>query len=274
MNKKWMYLLLLPGFLLVFVFLAVPLFFSMTPAFFPDGVFSLNLYRIFFTDAFYLQIFWRTIKIALITSCICMLTGVPAAYFISRKKKSIRTVLIACTAFPLLTNSVVRAFAWITILGKNGVINAVLRGLGAKEPLQMLYTESAVIAGSVYLFLPVMIASLTGVMEHIDDELLEAAESLGASQSSAFFKVAVPLCIPGLLVGSVMVFTGTASAYTTPQLLGGNKNMVMVTLIYQQAITLGNWGNASAIAALMAAMSAGIIALMNRLALPFNRKGV
>ena len=204
-----------------------------------------------------------------------MILGTPVAYFISRSKKSLRGVFIACTVFPLLTNSVVRSFAWMTILGKNGVFNNIFMALHlVDKPIKLLYTEFAIIIGSVYLFLPLMVVSLVGVMENIEDDLLEAAESLGANKITAFFKVIFPLSIPGLIVGSVLVFTGAFTAYTTPQLLGGNKNMVLATLVYQRAMTLGDWTGASVVATVMIITTLTVIGIINKLAGKLNERGV
>ena len=175
--------------------------------------------------------------------------------------------MIALATFPLLTKSVVRAFAWINILGTEGLINRLILGLGlADKPLKMLYTEGAVIIGQVYLFLPTMLTSLIGTMENISDETLEAANSLGASQAVSFLKIVVPLSMPGVVVGGVLVFAGAASTYSTPLMLGGNKNMMMSTMIYQQAMLLDNWTRASVIATIMIITSYLLVGCFNKLA--------
>lgn len=276
MNKnKGFYLLLIPGLVLILIFLVIPLFNMIIPTVFTDTGISLSKYIDFFKDEYYVSIFKRTLRIALVTSLISMVLGVPVAYFISRSNKKIRGVLIACTVFPLLTNSVVRSFAWMSILGKKGIINTFLINMGfTNQPYKLLYTEFAIIIGTVYLFLPLMVVSLVGVMENIENDLLEAAESLGASRIKAFFKIIFPLSIPGLIVGSVLVFTGTLTAYTTPQLLGGNKNMVLATLIYQKTMTLGDWNSASVVAAIMSITTVIIIFVINKLASKLNERGV
>lgn len=275
MKNKWLLLLLMPGFLMVSIFLVLPVLYCVIPTFLSSEGISFKEYLDLFQDIFFLKVFFRTVKLALITALICIALGIPTAYYISRSKKSIRGVLIVCTTFPLLTNSVVRAFAWITILGRNGVVNKLLMSLHlVSEPLKLLYTEPAIVIGSVYLFLPIMISSLVGVMEHIDNDLILAAGSLGANKLKAFLTVVLPLCIPGLIVGSVMVFTGAASAYTTPQLLGGNKNMVMATFIYQQSMILGDWTAASVVATIMVVLSILVIAVFNRIAAMLNKRGV
>ncbi|QZY55212.1 ABC transporter permease [Crassaminicella profunda] len=275
MNKRWSYILLVPGLSLISIFLILPLIYTIIPTFIGESGVTFQQYISFFKDAYYVQIFNRTLKIAAITSIIAMILGVPVAYFISRTNKKIRGVMIACTVFPLLTNSVVRSFAWMTILGKNGIINKLFLNIHMiDEPYKLLYTEFAIIVGTVYLFLPLMIVSLVGVMENIENDLLEAAESLGASRLTAFFKIIFPLSVPGLIVGSVLVFTGALTAYTTPQLLGGNTNMVLSTLVYQKTMTLGDWTGASVVATIMIFTTLTVIFSINKLAKKLNERGV
>jgi putative spermidine/putrescine transport system permease protein len=275
MKKRWLYTLLIPGLIIIIVFLFIPLIYTIGTTFKGETGFTFERYVNFFKDGYFVKIFNRTLRIALITAIISMILGMPVAYYISRTKKSVRGIFIACTVFPLLTNSVVRSFAWMTILGKNGVINKLLLNLNIIEkPLKLLYTESAIIIGTVYLFLPLMVVSLVGVMENIEGDLIEAAESLGASKIKAFFKVIFPLSVPGLIVGSVLVFTGAFTAYTTPQLLGGNKNIVLSTLVYQRAMTLGDWTGASVVATVMIITTLTVIAIINKLASRLNERGM
>lgn len=275
MNKRWHYILLVPGLSILTLFLFIPLMYTIGATFVGDAGFDFSQYISFFKDEYYMQIFNRTLKISLIVSIICVIMGMPVSYYISRSNKSIRGIMIACTVFPLLTNSVVRSFAWMTILGKNGVINNMLMNMKIiSEPLKILYTEFAIILGTVYLFLPLMIVSLVGVMENIENDLLEAAESLGANRLTTFFKIVFPLSVPGLIVGSVLVFTGALTAYTTPQLLGGNTNMVLATLVYQKAMTLGDWTGASVVATIMIITTLTVIFVINKLASKLDERGV
>lgn len=275
MKKKWYYILLVPGLFIILFFLIMPLINTIFPTFMVKGSLSLEQYSKFFKDKYFMQIFNRTFRIALISSFICMILGIPVSYFISRSSKKLRGLLIACTVFPMLTNSVVRAFAWMNILGKNGLINKILMQFNViEQPYKLLYTESAIVVGSVYLFLPLMIVSLVGVMENIDNDLLEAAESLGANRLIAFFKIIFPLSIPGLIVGTVLVFTGTLTAYTTPQLLGGNSNMVLATLIYQKTMSLGDWNGAAVVSTVMILTTLLVIGTINKLASRLNERGV
>ena len=274
MKKNVLYTLLFPGIVLLCFFLVLPLLSSLIPTVFPESSFSLQLYIDFFKDSYFMAVLGRTLSISLIVTIFCAVLGLPAAYVISGVSKKWRGILIALTLFPLLTNSVIRSFAWITILGKNGVINNLLMMFGViNEPMSLLYTDFSIIIGSVYLFLPTMIMTLVGVLENIDDDLLEAAATLGLSPLKGFFKIILPLSLPGMIVGSILVFTGTLTAYTTPQLLGGNKKMMLATLLYQRATTLGDWTSASVIALVMIVITFAVMKALNLLAKSMDKRG-
>lgn len=274
MKKNVRYTLLFPGIVLLCFFLVLPLLSSLIPTVFPESSFSLQLYIDFFKDSYFMAVLGRTLSISLIVTIFCAVLGLPAAYVISGVSKKWRGILIALTLFPLLTNSVIRSFAWITILGKNGVINNLLMMFGViNEPLSLLYTDFSIIIGSVYLFLPTMIMTLVGVLENIDDDLLEAAATLGLSPLKGFFKIILPLSLPGMIVGSILVFTGTLTAYTTPQLLGGNKKMMLATLLYQRATTLADWTSASVIALVMIVITFAVMKALNLLAKSMDKRG-
>jgi putative spermidine/putrescine transport system permease protein len=184
-------------------------------------------------------------------------------------------VLLAVAIFPMLTDSVVRSFAWMTVLSKNGIINKLLVSIHIfNAPHEFLYTEFAIIVGTVYLFLPLMILSMIGVMDNIEDDLIEAAENLGANRLVSFMKVVFPLSVPGIIVGSVLVFTGAFTAYTTPQLLGGNKNTVLATLMYQKAMTLSDWMQASVLSTVMILITLAVMLVINKIASRLNQGGV
>lgn len=274
MKKNVRYTLLFPGIVLLCFFLVLPLLSSLIPTVFPESSFSLQLYIDFFKDSYFMAVLGRTLSISFIVTIFCAVFGLPAAYVISGVSKKWRGILIALTLFPLLTNSVIRSFAWITILGKNGVINNLLMMFGViNEPMSLLYTDFSIIIGSVYLFLPTMIMTLVGVLENIDDDLLEAAATLGLSPLKGFFKIILPLSLPGMIVGSILVFTGTVTAYTTPQLLGGNKKMMLATLLYQRATTLGDWTSASVIALIMIVITFAVMKGLNVLAKSMDKRG-
>lgn len=272
--KNVRYIYLLPCAVLMVFFLVLPLLSVIFPTVFTKDGFSIEAYSQFFTDSYTMKVLLRTLTIASLVTVICAVLGVPTAYFIANLSKKMRAVLMALTLFPLLTNSVIRSFAWITILGKNGVINNVLMHLNIiDQPMTLLYTEFAIIIGSVYLFLPTMIMTLVGVMDNMDSDLLEAAQTLGASPMKSFNKVVLPLVLPGVIVGSVLVFTGTLTAYTTPQLLGGNKNTMLATLLNQKAATLADWQGAGVIALVMIAITLVVVKGLNYTAKHFDKRG-
>ena len=273
MKKSSAWIMLVPGLVILLVCLAIPLLRVLAPSIFSEG-YPFQSYVEFFKDEYYLKIFLRTVKIAVITTAVCMVGGIPTAYFISRCDKKWRGLLLAASIFPMMTNSVIRSFAWINILGSNGIINKFLLALGlADKPMKLLYTDFAIIIGSIYLFLPLMIVTVTGGMENIDDDMMEAAQSLGAARMEAFMKVIFPMSLPGIIVGGILVFTGTLTAYTTPQLLGGNSNMVMATLIYQRAMSVSDWTGASVIAFIMIVVTLAVIKGFNALAARLDRRG-
>ncbi|WP_313893973.1 ABC transporter permease [Psychrobacillus sp.] len=273
MKKGYVYLLLLPGVLFLTVFMLVPIFMTMGTTFFTEDGFTVQGYLQFFSDPYFMGILLTTLRVSIITTIICIILGFPAAYFVSKVGPRKKALLLLLTIFPLLTSPVVRSFSWMIILGKNGVLNNVLTGIGIiNEPISILYTPTAIIIGLVHLFLPLIIITLVGVMENIEPDLLTAAESLGASKIGVFTKVVIPLCVPGLVIGSILVFVGSFTAYTTPALLGG-KQRVISTFLYQNAITLNEWQVASIVAVIMIVVTVVIISLMNLLARKLNPKG-
>lgn len=274
MRNNARYILIFPGVVLLCFFLVLPLLSSLIPTFFPRNSFSFQLYSEFFKDSYFMGVLWRTLVNSFFVTLICAVFGLPVSYVISGVSKKWKGILIALTLFPLLTNSVIRSFAWITILGKNGVINSLLLQWGIiKEPITLLYTDFSIIIGSVYLFLPTMVMTLIGVLENVDDDILEAASTLGLSPIKIFLKIIFPLSLPGMLVGSVLVFTGTLTAYTTPQLLGGNKKMMLATLLYQRATALGDWTSASVIALVMIVITFIVMKGFNLLAKSMDKRG-
>ncbi|WP_311431860.1 ABC transporter permease [Facklamia hominis] len=273
MKQKHQYLWILPGVVILLLFLIFPLLSILYPTIMPDG-FSLSAYGEFFANSFNRSVFWRTLKIASLVTFLAALLGLPTAYYMANCSAKVRSLLMGLVLFPLLINSVVRSFAWITILGRNGLINQLLASLHwVNEPIKLLYTESAIVIGSLYLFLPLMIITLVGVIETINPEIIEASRSLGASPIRSFWDVIFPLTLPGIIVGSILVFTGTLTAYTTPQLLGGNENMLMSTFLYQNAMTLGDWQLAGVIALLMIVVTIIVMKALNAMARQLDKRG-
>ncbi len=266
-------MLILPGLLFLTIFMIIPIALTIGSTFVPEGGFSFQGYLQFFTDDYFRSILFTTLQVSLVTTVACIILGFPAAYYISKLGPRKKVILLLLTIFPLLTSPVVRSFSWMVILGKNGLLNNILLSIGLRqEPLEILYSPTAVMIGLIHLFLPLIIITLVGVLENIDHDLLRAAESLGASKVEAFRKVVLPLCVPGLMIGSILVFVGSFTAYTTPALLGG-KQRVISTFLYQNAITLNDWYLASIIATIMIVVTFAIITLMNKAAKKLNPKG-
>ena len=274
MNKFAKWGLTLPATIAVVLLLVIPVVLTIATTFGePKGVFS--TYTAFFNSGFRTNILYRTLRIALITTAISLVIGFLTAYVIAQMPGRLKSIAIIAAVFPLLTGVVVRSFAWLIILGKNGILNSSLLSLGIiSEPLSMLYTEGSVIVAMVYLFVPLMILTLTGVLEGIPRDVVEASASLGAKPIATFFQVILPLAVPGLIVGAVLVFTGSFTSYATPQLLGGEQMMTMGTLLYQRAMVTFDWVGASTIAAIMVVITIAIVSIMSRIARRLNPMAV
>ncbi len=271
-RTSWVCFLIIPSFLVI-CFLILPMAISILPTFTSPKL-GLGNYIEFFRDSYNRMVFFRSLRLSLITTIICVIIGLPVSYWISLLGEKKKRVLNSLVLFPLLTNAVVRGFAWISILGRNGLINQALMGLGiTSSPIQMLYTEGAIVVGSVYLFLPTVLSTLSSVMEKIGTETVEASYSLGARPMTTFFRIIVPLSFSGVLVAGVLVFAGTISAYTTPTLLGGNQNMMLATLLYQQSSTLSNWDAASLISFIMILCSIGVMKVFDLIAARLDKRG-
>lgn len=252
MRNPKLFLLLLPAFIFLVLFLVIPLLFIFFESLKQQGEFSFGGYWSFFKDPYYVQIYIRTLRVAVISTLLAAIMGFPTAYYVSLLNIKLRGIFIVFAVFPLLTSPVIRSFAWMVVLGRNGLINRGLLFLNIiDQPIRFLYTEGAIIIGLLYLFLPLMIVSLIGVMQNIDPNLMLAAKGLGASNFKAFISVIVPLSLPGLVVGSALVFTGSFTAYTTPALLGGDGTRVLATLIYRYAMSYFDWEFTAVISVLM-----------------------
>ena len=274
MNRKTAVWLLIPAFLGVLVFTFFPLIQIAIPTFqSKSGFFS--LYAQFLKSSFNWAVLGRSFLIAIITVIVVLILGIPISIWVGRQKTVVRQVLNLLILFPMLTNAVVRNFAWIIILGHDGIVNKILLALHLiRSPLNILYTNASIIIGSVYLFLPIMINSLIGSVAELNVEVEEAAAVLGSSPWRTLFKVIIPQLTTGILTGCILVFAGTMTAYTTPEILGGNRHLVMATLIYQQAMTLGNWQNASVISLILIVISALSMWLMRRLSHHLDRRPI
>lgn len=261
--------MVLPGSLFIVFFMLVPLFLLVFRSFVGENGLTLSGYIEMFQSSYFKQVFFRSLKLSLISTAVCALLGFPASYYIAKYSRH-KGMLMAFAVFPMFTSPVIRSFSWMVLLGKKGIVNSLLVSSGlADKPMSLLYNEISMTIGFIQLFLPLMILSLIGVMEHIPEDLNLAAGSLGATKMGTFRHVVLPLSIPGLVTGCVLVFTGCLTAYTTPQLLGGTDTRVLATVIYQYAMTLGDWTQASIVAVVMIVIticvSSGINTISRRL---------
>ncbi|WP_454854982.1 ABC transporter permease [Rhizobium binxianense] len=253
------YLLVLPGTLIVLGLLVLPVGSTFTGTIGPEGD-RLALYRQFFSYDYNVTVIVRSVRVAMITSVISLFFGYFAANVIAKATGFWRQILLVCAVFPLLTGAIVRSFAWMILLGRNGLFNTALLSLGLiDQPLPLLFTEGSLILGLVYLFTPLAILSLIGVIEAIDRSIIDAATSLGATPRGVFRQVTLPLIAPGLLVGGVLVFTGSLAAFATGRLLGGEAETILPTLLNEKAMVSFDWDAAGVIAVVMVAITFAVV---------------
>jgi putative spermidine/putrescine transport system permease protein len=203
----------------------------------------------FFTDLYYTAVLTRTVRIAFITTAICLLMGFPLAYVLARTRTRYKNILIMLVVLPLFVGNAVRAAGWMVAFGNKGVINASLMGTGMiSTPLEIMFTETAVIIGITAVNLPFMVLTLQSVIEGIDRSVEEAAFNLGATPMQMAYRVLLPLAMPGVLAGTILTFILAMNAYATPVLLGGPRFQMMGPLVYGQFVQQNNWPFGGAIA--------------------------
>ncbi len=196
----------------------------------------------------YVQIFARSLGIALLNTLLCLLLGYPLAYFIARQPANRRNVLLLLVLIPFWTNFLVRTYAWMVLLRDTGVINNLFLTLGLiAQPLPLLYNRGAVILGLFYGYLPFMVLPLYASIEKLDLSLIEAAQDLGANALRTFLRVILPLTKPGIVAGSIIVFIPSIGAYVTPDLMGGAKVTMVGNLLQQQFLKVRDWPFGSAV---------------------------
>jgi putative spermidine/putrescine transport system permease protein len=205
-------------------------------------------------DFYYIALFVRTMKLGLITTIVCAALCYPLAYFLARAGPRVTTLGLFLIITPLMVSTVIRVFGWIVILGREGLVNKGLRLLGF-EGVGILYTETAVIIGLVQLFTPFMVLPLMASIERIPVTLEEAAQNLGANWYQMFARTILPLSLPGLISGSLLVYSVAISAFVTPALMGGAKVRMVGQQIYDDVLASFNWPGASALALVLVALT-------------------
>jgi putative spermidine/putrescine transport system permease protein len=223
-----------------------------------DAAFTLANYRAFVTDPFYLEMLLRTCGLGLLVAFSCLVIGYPVAYYLARTPSRWRGFALFLVISPLLVSAIVRNIGWFPLLSQSGAVNWVLLKLGLiAAPLSLINNFTGVVIGLVHALLPFMILTLTTVIQRIEGDLEEAAANLGAGPLQTFWRVLLPLSLPGIVSGSLLVFAMAISAYTTPAILGGNRVLVMATYIAQQFRTVLNYpagGTAAALLLIFAAV--------------------
>jgi len=265
--------LVAPAVALVVVFFVLPYANLVVMSFFTpartrpyDPLLTLSNYTSVLTDSFQWWILWRTLKLGLLTTLFTLLLGYPLAYNLVRVSRSVKGVLLVLLISPLLVGVVIRSFGWMALLADNGLINSLVRYGGlAPQGFKLMYNEFGVLVGTVHIYLPFMVLSLSGTLETIPPDLVPAARSLGASAARAFWRVVFPLSLPGVFAGCLLVFVLAVSSYVIPVLLGGFKVLTTPLLVVQTAVDVHNWPGAAAQAVMLFAASLACIALWVKL---------
>ena len=269
------YLLIAPNFLWLLLFMAGALFVLGVMSFRgyePGGrgileTWELTHYTAFLSDPFFLNVLWRSLVISTAVTLVCIVLAFPLAYWLSRLRGTARAILYLAVLIPLLTSAVVRTFGWMILLANNGFLNKSLIAIGITDsPIRMMYNEVGIIIALAEVLLPFMVLALDAALLNIDRQLYDAARNLGAGAVRIFWQVTLPLSMPGVVSGSVRVFSLAISAYVTPALIGGPRVPVMSTTIYQQGIALLNWPFGAAIAFILLATLIVLLTLLSVLA--------
>lgn len=227
--------------------------------------FSLGAYKTL-TKAVYMQVIFRTLKMAALVTVLVTLIAYPYAYFCSRASKKIQNLLIIAVMIPFWINSLLRIYAIMNFTSKNGLINNFLMGMGIiKEPIQILYTTGAVYFGLVYSLVPMMVMPLYSCLEKIDPAVLEAGRDLGCSSGQLFRKVIFPLSIPGIMGGLVLVFVPAMFNFYIADALGGGKTIIIGNLISSQFSTAKNWPLGAALSVVVMLISTAVIMIKNKI---------
>ncbi len=232
-----------------------------------DAWFRVVLYEDIFDETIsladaHLSILWRSVKLSFLTTLVAFLLGFPTAYFIATRPRETRNIWLFLVTIPFWTNLLIRTFAILEIIRNQGVVNTVLIGLGVIDaPLDMLYTDIAILLGMTYVYIPLMILPIYASLERVDFRLIEAGYDLYASRWRVLKRIVLPLVKPGVIAGSILVFIPSLGAYVTPRVLGGGKNLMLGNLIELQFGQGRNWplGAALSLTLLVVVMAALIV---------------
>lgn len=253
------------------LFILIPLFLVLIVSFLTRGTYGgvvndftwFNYSRLF--DSLYLKIVVRSLAIALTTTIACLIAGYPFAWFVAKRFTGWRNLLLMLVIVPFWTNSLVRTYSWIVLLRTEGILNSYLQAFGIlSSPLEFLYNDLAVVLVMVYTFLPFMILPLYASLEKLDESLLEASADLGATPTGTFFRVTLPLSMPGIFAGSLLVFIPSLGVFFIPDLIGGGRYMLLSNLIKNQFLSARDWPFGSALSIVVILATLGMIFLYIR----------
>ncbi|MCG3209977.1 MAG: Spermidine/putrescine transport system permease protein PotB [Anaerolineae bacterium] len=261
-NRNLLALLLSPAAFWLLLFFVAPLVIVLVVSFSKrsllgvvDYTFNLDNYLRVVTTPIYLKILWKSLWLAILNTAICLAIAYPFAFYIARQTPRRQNILIFLVMVPFWTNFLVRTYALIFILRDSGLINNILVGLGViSQPLQIMFTESAVMIGLVYGYLPFAVLPLYASIEQLDFNFVQAAQDLGANNVKVFLRVILPLTMPGVVAAAIITFIPTLGAYVTPDLMGGGNTFLIGNLLQQQFMTVRDWPFGSALGIILMVM--------------------
>jgi putative spermidine/putrescine transport system permease protein len=218
----------------------------------------------FFTDRFSYSILVDTLLLGLKATVVCLLFGYPIAWIAARSSARWQSILLFLVILPILTSVVVRTFSWIVILGRQGVLNQIILGLGlSREPLRLLYTEIGVVMVLAQVQMPLMVLPILTVLSKIDPNLADASLVLGAGEWRTLWRVTLPLSLPGIIAGCILTYSASITAFVTQSLIGGARLIYMPLAIYQQAVGANNWPYAAALSIIFMIAVMAVVAVLN-----------
>jgi ABC-type spermidine/putrescine transport system permease subunit I len=258
-------LMLLPAVVVLAVLFAYPLLGIVNRSVYKAG-YTLDMYRQIFRVPVYLQVLLATFKVSALVTIVCLALGYPLAYILATRRPRTAQLLMIIVVLPFFTSIIVRTYAWMVLLGRNGIVNQYVMALGLTDkPLLLLYNQGGVVIGMSYVLLPYMVLTVYSVMRSIDPRLVRAAHSLGASRLQAFRRVFLPLSLPGIAGGTLLVFILSLGFFITPALMGGPGDMMIAMLIEREVEITLNWSFASALAVILLALTLVGFAGYNRI---------
>ena len=259
-GKHGLKLLLTISVTFLLVFMILPILDMFTKSVVDDNGFTWCYFKEFFSKSLYAKILLNTIRLSLIIGLVTIVLGYPVAYLMNRVGPVLRCIIMGCVQIPFWTSLLVRTYSWIAILQNQGVVNVVLQKLGIiKQPIQLLYNDAGVIIVMTYIMLPYMIFSISSVMGQIDKNVIIASRSLGAGKTMTFFRIFLPLSLPGIMSGFFIVFLNTMGYYIVPALVGGQKSQMFSQTIQNELSGVLNRNFASAISIILVMVTMMIV---------------